>query len=638
MATVTRRAKANGRLTPPKPQVELPRCRQCNEPISDEALCPRGLCLCCDPQLAEAMTRGVGYEERRGEGRGTRDEGRLEQGPDGAWLVPVDLIDPSPYQPRRHFDQVALDALAESIKRVGLAQPILVRPMQGGGWRREAGGQRPGLPSPDSSLQPRFELVAGERRLRAVKAVGWTHIQATVCEMTDTQARDLCLVENAQREDLDPIEQARAWQAWLAVGEGRTQRELAELVGCDQSVISLAVRLVELPHEPWQEWLIARAITPAHARHVLPYAGYPAILRELERGLAAALADGTPPGVREWEGQVTAAVMRHSAPCKKYVSGKSESGEWVSGQVQLTASGPHEDLAIVEVTRFGQRERRALNQPAAKKALREQEQKWQERRKIVSDRSRGSRKAAAGTGDTEKPPTPAQLRAAAKQRATERQGALAEVAETWLAWLCRRELTCGLVGYGLRAVDERQQQLRSIARRLILLRGWEYCNSWGDVLAPLIDADRHCGWKAWPKLPGTDEHLARLETAVAGDLLCEVGEGGDPINTSLAGSIVAAIARELAIDPAAAWREAVALGEPGRQAFAGPLTERVIACWAAEDLGELHAEWKLGFAWEPPAKDPHEEFLRRVRGQHRTFPMPREFAQAVKAGLKGRRR
>lgn len=132
------------------------------------------------------------------------------------------MIRPSPYQPRQRMDESALRKLAESIERSGLMQPIVVRP-------RGAG----------------YELVAGERRWRAAKLAGLDPIPALVREISDGAAAELALIENLQREDLNPVERARALQR-LGTEFGLSQAEVGRRVGLERSTVANLVRLLDL--------------------------------------------------------------------------------------------------------------------------------------------------------------------------------------------------------------------------------------------------------------------------------------------------------------------------------------------------------------------------------------------------------
>ncbi|MCC6932503.1 MAG: ParB/RepB/Spo0J family partition protein [Deltaproteobacteria bacterium] len=138
-------------------------------------------------------------------------------------LVSVDKIQSSPFQTRQHFSEEEIKALAASIQAKGVLQPILIRPK-------------------DSD---RFELIAGERRLRAAQLAGCREIPAQVLECDDSEAAQLALVENLQRENLNPIEEARAYSNLIAAFS-LTQKDVAELVGKSRAVITNSMRLLNL--------------------------------------------------------------------------------------------------------------------------------------------------------------------------------------------------------------------------------------------------------------------------------------------------------------------------------------------------------------------------------------------------------
>jgi ParB family chromosome partitioning protein len=159
--------------------------------------------------------------------------------------VPVDLIDPNPRQPRKDFDGAGLAELAESIRARGVLQPIVVRGMAGG----------------------RYELVAGERRLRATRIAGMDSIPAMVRDADDWERLDLALAENMAREDLNPVEEARAC-AMLVDDLGLTREEVGKRVGRSRAAISNLIRLLDLPEEALE--LIERGeLSEGHGRAIL---------------------------------------------------------------------------------------------------------------------------------------------------------------------------------------------------------------------------------------------------------------------------------------------------------------------------------------------------------------------------------
>ncbi len=159
--------------------------------------------------------------------------------------VPLDRIVPNRYQPRQTFEPGELAQLAESVKRNGVLQPVLVR--------RKADGM--------------FELIAGERRYRAAKLAGLKSIPAVVCNSSDEQSMELALIENLQREDLNPIEEARAYSR-LVTEFGLTQEALAQRFGKERSSVANSLRLLNLPNEI-KELVESLVISMGHAKVLL---------------------------------------------------------------------------------------------------------------------------------------------------------------------------------------------------------------------------------------------------------------------------------------------------------------------------------------------------------------------------------
>ncbi len=158
--------------------------------------------------------------------------------------IAIALIDPSPLQPRGIFDESKLDELAQSISANGVVQPLIVRPKQN-----------------------RFELIAGERRWRAAQRAGLTRVPAIVRNVSDDKVLELALIENIQREDLNPIEEARAYKNLIDT-VGLTQEVVAERVGRDRSYVTNFLRLLRLP-EDLQELVQAGRLSTGHARTLL---------------------------------------------------------------------------------------------------------------------------------------------------------------------------------------------------------------------------------------------------------------------------------------------------------------------------------------------------------------------------------
>jgi ParB family transcriptional regulator, chromosome partitioning protein len=170
----------------------------------------------------------------------------------GLRKVSIDAIVPNPRQPRSYFDPEALQQLASSIREVGLIQPLIVQP----------------LPTPDDVLQPaRYQLITGERRWRAARLAGLQHVDVVIKEATPQAMLELALVENIQRADLNPLEEANAYQQ-LVDEFGLTQERIAERVGRSRVGVANTLRLLRLPNEV-KEALLAGQLTEGHARALL---------------------------------------------------------------------------------------------------------------------------------------------------------------------------------------------------------------------------------------------------------------------------------------------------------------------------------------------------------------------------------
>lgn len=168
----------------------------------------------------------------------TATQGGLER-------LPISELRPNPFQPRGAVDSEALKELVASIRENGLLQPVVVRSAEDGGW----------------------EIVAGERRYRAVQELGWSDVPVVVQEVDDRMMLVLALIENLQREDLNALDEARAYRR-LVDEFGLTQAQVAERVGRDRSTVTNTLRLLTLP-DSVQELLTGGAITAGHARALL---------------------------------------------------------------------------------------------------------------------------------------------------------------------------------------------------------------------------------------------------------------------------------------------------------------------------------------------------------------------------------
>lgn len=179
--------------------------------------------------------------------------------------IPLEVIDRNPYQTRTHFDEVALAELAASISATGVVQPVLVRPLPSG----------------------RFQLIVGERRLLAAKKAGLATIPAILRQVSDEQAMEITIVENLQRTDLNPMEQARAYDR-LSREFKLTQEQMAQRTGKDRTSVANFLRLLRLPAEV-QSKVENGELTFGHARALLPLEDPEAILKAAQRVVALSM-------------------------------------------------------------------------------------------------------------------------------------------------------------------------------------------------------------------------------------------------------------------------------------------------------------------------------------------------------------
>lgn len=223
---------------------------------------PRGLGRGLDALLGEAGLKPAGspvaapYASEADSPLGVQPAARRLQ------TLPIEFLKPNPNQPRKHFGKAEIEDLAESIKARGLLQPILVRPI----------------------AHEHYEIVAGERRWRAAQLAMVPDLPVIIRQLSDEAAAEIALIENVQRVDLNPIEEAAAYQRLVEV-HGRTQEEVAAAVGKSRSHIANLIRLMGLP-EKAREALEDGRITAGHARALLaakhPLAALETVLR---RGL-----------------------------------------------------------------------------------------------------------------------------------------------------------------------------------------------------------------------------------------------------------------------------------------------------------------------------------------------------------------
>jgi ParB family chromosome partitioning protein len=219
--------------------------------------------------------------------------------------IPVGDIDRSPYQTRTRFDETQLAELAASITATGVVQPIVVRPLPGG----------------------RFQLIAGERRWLASQRAGKDTIPAIVRHASDEQAMEMTIVENLQRSDLNPMEQARAYDR-LSREFQLTQEQMAKRTGKDRASVANFLRLLRLPVEV-QNQVEGGVLTFGHARALLALEDHDAILKAAQKVVALSLS------VRQTESHVQGILNPESKQRKSEQKEKSQDPNVREVQVQL---------------------------------------------------------------------------------------------------------------------------------------------------------------------------------------------------------------------------------------------------------------------------------------------------------------
>ncbi len=205
-----------------------------------------------------AGSRGLG----KGLGALLGDAAMDRDGGSGKLLLPLSQIEPCASQPRKNFDEASLADLADSIREHGIIQPLTVRKLASG----------------------YYQIIAGERRWRAARMAGLTEVPALVIEADDRKTMELALIENLQREDLNPLEEAEGYRSLIETFS-LTQEEAAERVGKSRSAVANAMRLLALTDEV-RKMLVDGALSVGHARALLP------LSKQLQKKAAAAVVSG----------------------------------------------------------------------------------------------------------------------------------------------------------------------------------------------------------------------------------------------------------------------------------------------------------------------------------------------------------
>lgn len=486
--------------------------------------------------------------------------------------IPIHLIAPCPWQPRDRPEDSDLDKLTESVRDWGVKQPIVVRRKPGGTPLFPKAAKPPAGKAKGRGIESAvYELIAGERRLRAARAAGLTMIPAMVQNWDDAQAHQFAVVENLQRQDLSQIERARALKTLAE--RGLTQQAIGRLVGLSQGAVSLLLGCLDLPAE-WLDGSIAREITPTHLRALFPYKDVPAVLEEVKGELAQHRKWGHEfPSAKDFPDFVQDAVLNASQPMEGTVVGDSRFN-WRAIPIFTPTDEEREQLNIVKVPtgENGQLQERALNV-----AL------WEKLQKAHEKQVAASTKAAKNVkGKAAKPKlTAAEEQKRAKERAE-------QVAKQWDAW--RAQWLRYLCWQALEQPAKKGAH-QTVVARIMLLAAVKAIRS-SDVAMAMQDAGapkpRGITWPAQrvPKL--TADQVAATELALARRLLWDAKErtGGQtdryPREFIVDATSLEVIAQELGIDLAAAW-----LREQ-----AGPLSEDFYRLASRQQLVELAEQWE----------------------------------------------
>ena len=234
---------------------------------------------------------GSGLGALFGEEFTTAEEAGKEQNP--PLTLPIERVEPREDQPRQQFDQTALEELMESIRQYGLIQPITVRPLDSG----------------------YYQIIAGERRWRAAREACLTEVPVRVIEADDRRAMELALVENLQREDLNPIEEAKGYRT-LMTEYGLTQEEASAAVGKSRPAVANALRLLNLS-DPVLNLVERGELSSGHARALLPLADAAEQLEAAQTVMQRRLS------VRQTEA-LAARLIKHAAEREKEVTKTSQ--------------------------------------------------------------------------------------------------------------------------------------------------------------------------------------------------------------------------------------------------------------------------------------------------------------------------
>jgi ParB/RepB/Spo0J family partition protein len=523
--------------------------------------------------------------------------------------IPIERLKPHPDNRPLKMGE-ALEQLSASIKTLGIKQKPLVRPIHTRG-----GAQKP----------QEYQIIAGRRRIAAAQLAGKTEVTCVVEELSDAEALEIIAIENLQREDLNPIEQAQLFGKILAltdVGGNKiwTQQRLAAERGFSQPSIANALRLLKLP-DFWQDLLIRQQITPAHAGFVLPWVEHPTLMKKLQRNASELLkhSDEEDPGlgtVASWRSAVDATLRRSTAPM---------TGRWYGDSTNNYknvpwAIEPSESLQVIEVAN----EPRAMNTKAAIK-LKEKAIDALRDKAVAKKAAKGSK--GNGKPATKRAPTAAEKKSTAALQAKQYAARLKALKTDWLRYLVAGQIVEPSDGVVITKL------LLFLAGGLCngsISMGLTYQHHRGKELAGVLKGTSAKWDNLWEYLQDAQpSSVQRAMLAMIARCLWEEeqdaseGDGSGEPSPMLPPRVVEGLADLLSIDLAEAWR----------QDHCGPLTERYYNLHTKDQLIALGKEIDVFV----PANASKAGAIQLFMGPRAvSLRLPKELAREVPKPVKGK--
>jgi ParB/RepB/Spo0J family partition protein len=453
--------------------------------------------------------------------------------------VSIDLIMPS-HNPRQVFNQEAIEQLAESIKANGILQALLVAP--------------PGL-------EGRYELIAGERRLRAAKLAGLTTAPVRIVEKTDQEMATARLAENLLREDLNPIEEALGYQDMLDrfASEGLTQKALGEQLGRSQAHISNRLRLLKVP-EKWRNKLIAGEITDHHIWALVPWSDRPQVFDEVERLIKDQrrwTQYDDPPGPDQFRAYVETAVLNLSRPLKTGSHFNDRKQTWRNVTIKPTEEQREQlDLFEFQSPDKDHSKTRAWNIPLWEKLAGEQVRKQQDREAKKAETAKAAAKSAEISPEQQ------------KQRAEQQAKQYAKKLYRWkVGWLQT------LIGHQIESLTE-AQVFHLIFLFAINPETGDRFRSWSLTMGRGGDYGHDGSW-AWTAMQESDAATVSRAQSLLEEWFAGQFEG---YHADTPPALIEAVAAYLDINQAKCWK----------------LTEEFLGLHTSDQLRDLATkEWGL---------------------------------------------